>query len=416
MTLRTRVVIAILAGTAWSVVALGAGARIWSSGGPWWIALVIATVGIAVAATVGAAAAATPSERRTRGLEGRIAALEAELDSLADVARTAEEVLESSPFGIFVTDAEGRIVSVNPTLARIVPLRGDPIGRRVIEVVIAAELHEMIERVLATEEPVELEFATATADLVAHAHPLPRGNVIVRIEDVTGRREAERARTDFVANVSHELRTPVSAIMGYVETVLLDADRLPPDAVALMRTIERNARRLRDLFEDLLRLHRIEARRRELPVGHHALLPILEEAVGPAMDRASVREQEFVLSCGPEIEAVVNPEALSAIVSNLALNASMYTPEGGRIEVRAVPDGRGFRIDVQDNGLGIAEKHHERIWERFYRVDDARSRQAGGTGLGLAIVKHYALAARHHVTLKSKEGEGSTFSVHLPDR
>jgi two-component system phosphate regulon sensor histidine kinase PhoR len=112
----------------------------------------------------------------------------------------------------------------------------------------------------------------------------------------------------------------------------------------------------------------------------------------------------------------VNPEALSAIVSNLALNASMYTPEGGRIEVRVVPDGRGCRIDVQDNGLGIAEKHHERIWERFYRVDDARSRKAGGTGLGLAIVKHYALAARHHVTLQSKEGEGSTFSVHLPER
>jgi len=416
MTLRTRVVVAILAGTALSIVALGAAGRVWGTGAPSWLAVGIAAVGVAIVAAAGAAAAAVPTERRERALEGRIDSLEVELDSLAEVARTAEEVLESSPFGILVADGDGRIVSVNPTLATIVPLRGEPVGRRVIEVVIAAELHEMIEHVVATGEPVDLEFATATSDLVAHAQPLSRGTVIVRIEDVTGRREAERARTDFVANVSHELRTPVSAIMGYVETVLLDADKLPPDAVALIRTIDRNARRLRDLFEDLLRLHRIEARRRELPVGRHALLPILEEAVGPAMDRAHMREQEFVLSCDPEIEAVVNPEALSAIVSNLALNASMYTPERGRIEVRVAPEGRGFRIDVQDNGLGIAEKHHERIWERFYRVDDARSRKAGGTGLGLAIVKHYALAARHHVTLKSKEGEGSTFSVHLPDR
>jgi two-component system phosphate regulon sensor histidine kinase PhoR len=427
--------------TVLAVLAVSVAGR-WSGAGhaPWALVALLTGVAVLAGGALGAAFVAGPVERdlarladavRTSStavhvadvepelgplqaaVSSRLDLLEAEFDELTEVARTSAEVIETSPFGILLIDADGRIASTNPTLRRILPLRGDPIGRRPIEVVLAVEVHEMVEEVVATGQPVQVEFVTASKDLVGRAQPIARGHVIVRIEDVTGRREAERARTDFVANVSHELRTPVSAIMGYVETVLLDAERMPPDLVPLVSTIERNARRLRDLFEDLLRLHRIEARRRELPVQRRPLASLLEEALVPAMDRAQSRHQEFVLSCDPSIEAMVSPEALTAIVSNLAINASMYTPEGGRIEVRVVPDGREVRVDVQDNGIGIAEKHHERIWERFYRVDDARSRKAGGTGLGLAIVKHYALAARHPVTLKSKDGEGSTFSIHL---
>ncbi|MCA9490617.1 MAG: histidine kinase, partial [Myxococcales bacterium] len=232
--------------------------------------------------------------------------------------------------------------------------------------------------------------------------------------DVTELRKADQVRRDFVANVSHELRTPVAATLGYLDLVLADRDRLPPEVVPLLETADRNARRLRDLFEDLLRLHRIEVRRRELPLRSHRLHPILVEATGTARDKATMRGQSFELDCPEDLMARVNPEALSAMVGNLASNASSYTLEGGHVRVVARPEGDRVRIDVIDDGIGIAERHHERVFERFYRVDDARSRKAGGTGLGLAIVKHYALASRCQLSLVSQEGKGSTFTLHLP--
>jgi two-component system phosphate regulon sensor histidine kinase PhoR len=347
-------------------------------------------------------------------LQGRIDEIEGNIDALRREARAATEAVESSPFGIALVDAEGRITSANPVFRRVFWLRGEPVGKRPIEVVPVVEIHEVVEEALAGRT-CERIFVTASLDLVARAQPLSEGRAIVRVEDVTGRREAERARTDFVANVSHELRTPLTAIMGYLETLMNEADRLPEDLFPLLETVDRNARRLRDLFQDLLKLHRIEARRRELPLERHELLPILEEAVGPARDRAAMKGQQFALDCPPTLKGLVNPEALGAIVGNLAANASAYTPEGGHIWVRCKPGPRGHvDIEVQDDGIGISEKHHERIFERFYRVDEARSRKAGGTGLGLAIVKHYALAARCNVTLRSREGEGSTFTVELP--
>jgi two-component system phosphate regulon sensor histidine kinase PhoR len=347
-------------------------------------------------------------------MQGRIEELEATVEALRREAHAATEALETSPFGIALVDAEGRITNANPVFRRLFWLRGEPVGKRPIEVVPVVEIHEVLEEALAGRT-TERIFVTASLDLVARAQPLSEGRAIVRIEDVTGRREAERARTDFVANVSHELRTPLTAIMGYLETLMNEVDRLPDDLYPLLETVERNARRLRDLFQDLLKLHRIEARRRELPLERQELLPILEDAVGPARDRAAMKGQQFLLDCPPDLQGLVNPEALGAIVGNLAANASSYTAEGGHIWVRCRPGARGhIDIEVQDDGIGIAERHHERIFERFYRVDEARSRKAGGTGLGLAIVKHYALASRCNVTLHSREGEGSTFTVELP--
>lgn len=347
-------------------------------------------------------------------LRARVVELEAEIVGLRHEARSALEVIDSSPFGIALVGDEGRITHANPIFHTLFRLRGEPVGKRPIEVVPAVEIHEVVEEAL-DGRIAERSFVTASLDLIARAQPMSEGRAIVRVENVTGHREAERARTDFVANVSHELRTPLTAIMGYLEAVMNEAERLPDDLYPLLETVDRNARRLRDLFEDLLRLHRIEARRRELPVEQLLLAPILDEAVGPVRDRAVMRKQQFVFDCPKDLKAPVNPEALSAIVGNLASNASAYTPEGGHIWVRVHPGLRGHvQIEVQDDGIGIAERHHERIFERFYRVDEARSRRVGGTGLGLAIVKHYALASRCNVTLRSREGEGSTFTVELP--
>jgi len=326
---------------------------------------------------------------------------------------TAQLVLDRSSLGLVVLDADGLITYANPVVERLFRLRSSPVGRRPLEVVPAVEVHEVVESA-EVGTTTERSFATGWGDLRVWSERLDDQTVIVRIEDQSQARETERARADFVANVSHELRTPISALMGYAETLLTSADELPRPVSSMLQTIERNARRLRDLFEDLLRLHRIEIRLKELPLDHQRLQPVLVGAVIDAADEATSRGQDFALEVADDLHGWCNADALTAIVSNLARNAVSYTPEGGHIEVRAHQvDGR-VRIEVRDDGIGIDPAHHERIFERFFRVDAARSRRAGGTGLGLAIVKHYARAMACDVQIDSTEGEGSVFRVTLP--
>ncbi len=342
-----------------------------------------------------------------------MAQLVSEKARLLQRSQLVTEMIQAAHVGVALLDDSGRFTEVNDAFRGMFRLRGEPLGRRPLEAVPAVEVHLTVEgaRMQGTAEQA---FTTESSDLVATATALTDG-VFLRVEDVTGHREAQRARTDFVANVSHELRTPLTAILGFLETVLHERDRVPDDLVDMLLTVERNTRRLRDLFEDLLRLHRIEARRRELPMDAYDLRTLLEEATGPARDRAQMQGQRFELDCPEGLEAWANQDALSAIVSNLANNASIYTPNDGHVVVRATRVEQGVRIDVQDDGIGIQRVHHERIFERFYRVDAARSRRAGGTGLGLAIVKHYAMACGFQISVESEEGEGSTFSVLLPD-
>ncbi|MEN0067571.1 MAG: ATP-binding protein [Myxococcota bacterium] len=337
-----------------------------------------------------------------------------EFDQLNRTTLMAHEVIEASSVGVALLDDQGLITEVNPALHTMFRFRANPVGRRPLEVVSSAEVHLVCEEAFEHGES-EKPFVTESSDLVAKAHRLSSG-LLLRVEDVTAQREAERARNVFVANVSHELRTPLTAILGYLETLLMDEDRVPADLVSMLHTIDRNAKRLRELFDDLLRLHRIEARRRELPMDEAPLKPILEGAVRSARDLARTRNQSFELRCPASITAWVNGDGLSAIISNLALNASAYTTEGGTIEVVVEQGANGIDLRVIDNGMGIDRAHHESIFQRFYRVDEARNRRAGGTGLGLAIVKHYALACGFRIHLDSAPGEGSTFTVHLPNK
>lgn len=323
-------------------------------------------------------------------------------------------VLDQSALGLVLVDTEGCISYANPAVRRMFRLRGSPVGRRPIEVVPAVEVHEVVTDVERSDAPVERSFATGWGDLAVRAERLDDGTIVVRLEDTTAARGAERARADFVANVSHELRTPITALMGYAETLLADADALPPATARLLATVERNARRLRDLFEDLLRLHRIETRLKQLPMESFLVEPVLVDAVIDAVDEAGARGIDFALEVDDGLRVTANRDALGAIVSNLARNAVAYTGDGGWVRVEATADGARRVIRVSDNGIGIARGHHQRIFERFYRVDEARSRRAGGTGLGLAIVKHYALAMGCEVSLESEAGQGSTFTVTLP--
>ncbi len=341
-------------------------------------------------------------------LEREVAALRAERDR-------AGAMVEATPNGVVLVGSDGRVLLANAPARTFLRARREPVGRLPVEAFPLSEVVEVL------EAAAERGRATATAvagerDLALDALPAAGGFMLL-VRDDTEARRAERARTAFVANVSHELRTPIAAIQGYAELLLSDRERLAPQDVELVEVIHRNGRRLSALFDDLLNLHRIESRRRELPRQVVAVGPLLRRACETAADRARSRRQTFSVTCPEGLEAVANPEALTSIVGNLATNGVKYTPEGGAVTVAArAGDEDEVVVEVTDTGVGIPAAHHARIFERFYRVDEGRARTAGGTGLGLAIVKHLALASGARLSFDSEEGVGSTFRVHLPRR
>lgn len=418
---------------AWIGLAVLGGALAGVAGGLAWGVLSAGVMGLAVTAL---ARRVTGDRRRIEGdvfallgppEPGEVAGapnLDADLRALGqklwathrDLQR-AEALLAATPTGVLITDEEGRIERVNNAFRAMIPPRREPIGLTPLEAVGVIDVQELVDLGRSHETPDERVAVSGDLDVALTAVPLFPG-VAVLARDITRARLAERARTDFVANVSHELRTPIAAIRGYAETLLDAPEDLPDDALSMVRVIERNARRLSQLFDDLLTLYRIEARRRELPRDMQLVAPILQRAVASPADVASAKGQRFTLDCPDLLEAWVNPEALSAIVGNLASNATKYTPEGGSITVRARAEGdgeaRSVVVEVSDDGPGIPKAHQDRVFERFYRVDDGRARQAGGTGLGLAIVKHLAQACGARITVSSEEGQGSCFALSLP--
>ncbi|MGD0871853.1 MAG: ATP-binding protein [Bryobacteraceae bacterium] len=227
--------------------------------------------------------------------------------------------------------------------------------------------------------------------------------------------KVERVRKDFVINVSHELRTPLASIQGYTETLMDGALEDPAYNMRFLGIIRHNAERLARLTEDLLTLSRVEQNRQKFEFGPFAVNGLLKEAIELMRPMAEKREIRLELEAGPEdAPAWCDREAVSQILSNLLDNAIKYTPAGGRISVGARPDGRYVEVHVRDTGIGIPADELPRLFERFYRVDKARSRELGGTGLGLSIVKH--LVAAHHgaTRVESRSGEGSTFYFTLP--
>jgi two-component system phosphate regulon sensor histidine kinase PhoR len=349
-----------------------------------------------------------------------VEALRARVAELEQALRREEGLLEAAPVGVVLVGASGLVVVANRVAQRLLAARRNPVGMRPIEVFHVAELQEAVDRARGADprdaDPGggsrALHAAVGDVDVVIEVAPVDGGAMVI-VRDETEQRLVERARTDFVANVSHELRTPIAAIQGYAE-LLEDEPSLTPDARGIVAVIQRNGRRLSALFDDLLTLYRIETRRQQLPRQVMELGPILEDAVASAVDQALARSIGFELTCAEGLSALVNREALVTIVANLANNAVKFTPDSGHVWVRAREDEGSVLLEVADDGVGVPRHHHERIFERFYRVDEGRSRELGGTGLGLAIVKHLALAMEASVGLRSDEGQGSTFWVRLP--
>jgi two-component system phosphate regulon sensor histidine kinase PhoR len=243
--------------------------------------------------------------------------------------------------------------------------------------------------------------------------PSSTGAVVVA-SDISQLRRLEQVRQEFVANASHELKTPLASIKACVETLLDGALEDVEIRVKFLQTVNEQTERLDKLVRDLLALTRIESQERRPPLHPVDLADIVDVCVNRHRQYAERKEMRLITVPPPDsVQVVADEEALEQILDNLIDNAIKYTNSGGTITVRWVNDANRCRVDVEDTGIGIPQAHIQRIFERFYRVDRARSRELGGTGLGLSIVKHLVQILDGTVTVASRLGKGTTFTVEL---
>jgi two-component system phosphate regulon sensor histidine kinase PhoR len=333
-------------------------------------------------------------------------------------------ILSSMSEGVAVVDRDERIRYSNPAFRRALHSGREPTfeGRRLVEVTRQSEILAMVQGVLKGGERMEAEIATAALKprhFLVRAAPAGETGAVLVVLDITEIRRLERVRRDFVANVSHELRTPLTAIQGFAETLLRGALDEPENSRRFVEIIRDHAVRLARLTEDLLKLSRIEAGKLELELRPISVESVVEQCVETARLTLSEKRQSLTVSlceAAPLVKA--DTHALLDVLRNLLDNAIQYTPEDGHVAIRvflAGAEGAGeVRIAVEDDGIGIPASSHDRIFERFYRVDAARSRKVGGTGLGLSISKHLVEGMGGRIELESQLGRGSTFTVVLP--
>jgi len=331
-------------------------------------------------------------------------------------------IFRSMVEGVLVLDAEQTILFANEAANQLldVPL-SEARGFKVWQVFRHRQLNEAVEKILASSEPYQCEMEGAGSirrALALHGTRLPgnpHGGAVLVFHDITHLRRLETMRQDFVANVSHELKTPLAAIQATVETLLDGAINDAEHNVQFLERIHENGERLYRLVQDLLTLGRIESSEAPLELQPIPLPIAVEPCISRHAERARAKDLQLVGEPGPEmVSALADEEALAEILDNLVDNAIKYTPPGGRICLRWFAEDRTAVVQVVDTGVGIPEKDLPRIFERFYRVDKARSRQLGGTGLGLSIVKHLVQAQGGTITAASKLGQGSTFTMRFP--
>jgi two-component system phosphate regulon sensor histidine kinase PhoR len=339
-----------------------------------------------------------------------------------------EAVLGSMMEGVLAIDARQRILGINRAAADLLGLDvEDAVRRPLQEVVRNPDLRRFALLAIDCRDPVEDDLVlrgprdrtirlrgTALRDMSGE------GGAVIVLNDVTDVQRLENVRRDFVANVSHELKTPIASIKGFVETLLDGAADDPVDNRRFLQIVAKQADRLAAIIEDLLALSRIEQSEGAgtLPLEPTRIADVLTAVIGECAPRAAEKSIRLVTACEDDLTAEVNPPLLEQALINLADNAIKYSDDGRTTTIDAVAEGvdgtAQLVLSVRDEGRGIAPEHLPRLFERFYRVDSARSRALGGTGLGLSIVKHIAQAHGGTVTVESTIGVGTTFTMRLP--
>jgi two-component system phosphate regulon sensor histidine kinase PhoR len=325
--------------------------------------------------------------------------------------------------GVLLLDRDGRMQLTNPALERMFGLAGDWRGRTVMEALRLHEVKDLARQAAAEGEVLGCELSPPGLDerclrLNAMALRDEQGQaqgVVLVFHDLTRLKQLERTRTEFVANVSHELRTPLSLIKGCVETLLDGAKDDPAVATRFLQIIQKHTDRLAFLIEDLLVISRLESGRVALERRVVSLRPLVERALNDFKARAAEREVGLANEVPEDLCAFADAERLQQVFYNLVENAIKYGRRQGRVRVTGRSgEANEVELSVQDDGPGIPPQAQERIFERFYRVDRARSPEQGGTGLGLAIVKHIVQSHGGRVWVKSDLDKGAAFHFTLP--
>ena len=342
------------------------------------------------------------------------------LEEVTGETEQLQAVLAGMVEGVLVLDTEGCVTLANPRLRELLSLWGPVEGKKLLEVVRHPGIDDALRAAADATAPVVSEVEVgdrAPRTLLIHAARFPQegpsmGTVAV-FHDVTELRHLENVRRDFVANASHELQTPLTAIRGFAETLV--AHDLPLEELrAQLQVILRNSERLENLIRDMRELSRIESRRVPLQPGEVDVSKLARALLADMEPRLKERSLEASVSDSGAALAWADRRAVDQVLSNLLDNALKYTDPGGRITVGVEAQPEAVRVSVSDTGIGIAPEHRPRIFERFYRVDKARSRALGGTGLGLSIVRNLVQAMGGEVSVESEPGRGSTFRFTLP--
>lgn len=360
-----------------------------------------------------------------RALNQMAEELELRMETVINQRNEYEAVLSSMVEGVIAVDLENRILGINRAAADMLAVTPEKIkGRIIMETVRNSDLQHFVMDALKDKNSVEGDVILhQVSGQVVHTQCIPlnsatgdRIGTLVVLNDVTQIRRLENIRRDFVANVSHEIKTPLTAIKGFVETLQHGSVDTPEEQEKFLGIIKKHANRLDAIVEDLLALARLEQKEEdgELERGLRPLEDIIETAIQVVKRKAEEKKISIQSACDPSLQVKVDAPLMEQAIVNLLDNAVKYSPEAGSVSVGAETTDREIRIRVVDQGPGIPKKHQTRLFERFYRVDRARSRMLGGTGLGLAIVKHIAQAHSGNVSVESTSGKGSTFTITLP--
>jgi two-component system phosphate regulon sensor histidine kinase PhoR len=339
-------------------------------------------------------------------------------DRFEDLRREQAEsgaLVESMIEGVVAADGRGRIVTANPAARRLLGYHpGEPLPD-LPELFRVKAAREVVDAALRGEAVQDRQLEMDDRVFLMNARPLPTGGAVLVLHDLTEVRRLEAVRRDFVANVSHELKTPLTSISGYAETLLGDSAE-PETTERFLRTILSNARRMQRLVDDLLDLSRIEAGRWHPTLSEVDIAAVARECWTALAGRPDSDHIELVLDVAPDATTVeADLDAVRQVLTNLMDNSLRHTAEGGRVTCITRRLDGAVAVSIRDNGSGITREHLPRIFERFYRADQSRSREEGGTGLGLAIVKHLVEAHGGRVTAASERGSGTTVTCIFPD-
>lgn len=370
-----------------------------------------------------------PDTEEMRGLAEALNQMAAQLNDRIKTAikqrNELEAVLSSMEEGVIAVDLDEIIISINQSAASMFKSRSSDLEQRSIQEVIRnSELQKIIKKAISSGEHSEGDVVLfQDEEIILNVQTtslLDEGEdfigILVVLNDVTRLRHLENMRKEFVSNVSHEIKTPLTAIKGFVETLSQGAMENPDEAKRFLNIIEKHVNRLVSIIEDLMHLSVIEQRDKsegiKLEKGH--IRSVIKTAIQVCQAKAESKKIKVNLICHEDISTKIDTQLLEQAAVNLLDNAIKYSEKGGLVQIEVITTDTEVCISFKDHGIGIPKEHLPRLFERFYRVDKARSRKLGGTGLGLAIVKHIIQTHGGYVTVESNPGEGSNFVIHLP--